>query len=87
MKEKQALPPIVKDVGYFLRVFRAERGLSQWWAAQYFGINPSHWSLLEHQQRVPSPALAKRLSIATGAPFELLLLSRKSNGGRPRKTR
>jgi transcriptional regulator with XRE-family HTH domain len=62
-----------KNAGYYLRIWRAERDLTQSEAAKYFDIKPSHWSLLEDGRRFASPAVAKQLAEATGAPLETFL--------------
>ena len=64
---------IRKDLTYFLRVYRAERGLRQHEAARGFRIKPSHWSLLEAGRRMPGKDLARRLAEATGAPLDVCL--------------
>lgn len=67
------LPAIKKDIGYFLRVFRATYGFSQGKAAKMFKMSASHWSLLEDGRRNASPELAQELAKVTGAPIELFL--------------
>lgn len=62
-----------QDVRQILRVFRAERHLTQGAAGRLVGISASHWSYLEAGRRKASPWLAKRLAKVTGLPFELLL--------------
>lgn len=62
-----------RDVGYVLRLYRAERDWTMTTAAKRFGINASYWSLLESGHRHAAPELAQRLSKATGAPLELFL--------------
>ena len=62
-----------KDVGYFLRVYRATNNLTQGEAAKRFGVSSSYWSLMESGDRHPSKRLAPRLAKETGAPLLLLL--------------
>lgn len=64
---------IRKDGGYYLRILRAEQDWKQTDAADYFGVTPSHWSLLEDGKRNASPQLAAELSRLTGAPIEVFL--------------
>lgn len=64
---------ITKDVGYYLRVYRAKRNLTQAAASRRFRVSPSHWTLLERGHRRPSPLLANLLAKETGAPLRLLL--------------
>lgn len=66
-------PKVKKDIGYVLRIYRAERNLSQFSAAKKFDVSPAHWSMLEDGKRRASPGLAKDLADATGAPLELFL--------------
>jgi transcriptional regulator with XRE-family HTH domain len=71
---KKKLPPITKkDAGYFMRVWRAERDLSQRQAGRCFNMKPSFWSLVENGKRFLSPRLAKILAEATGQPIEVFL--------------
>ena len=68
------VPKITKrDKGFYLRVWRAERDLTRAQAARVFGINPSHWSLMEDGRRNASPKLAAKLAAATKQPLELFL--------------
>jgi len=62
-----------KDRGYYLRVLRAEQNWQQAEAAAYFGISPTHWSLLEAGKRNASPELAVKFAFVTGVPVELFL--------------
>lgn len=64
---------VKKDAGYYLRVWRAERDLTQAEAAAHFKITPSHWSLLESGARYPSRTLAKRIVRETGMRLEIAL--------------
>ena len=67
------LPPVKKDQGYWLRLFRATNNISQQGAALRFGISPSHWSRLEDGNRIPGAKLATKLARATGVPVETFL--------------
>lgn len=69
----EKLPKVKKDVGYYLRVWRATYDFSQAEAAQFFGIGPAHWSLLENGRRCLNPEKAFRIAAVTGAPVKLLL--------------
>jgi transcriptional regulator with XRE-family HTH domain len=62
-----------KDLGYYMRVWRAERDLSQSDAARFFGMGPSHWSLMEDGKRKASPDLAIQLEAAGVADFKMLV--------------
>ncbi len=69
-----ALPkPRKRDRGFYLRIWRAERDLTIAKAASLFGINPSHWTLIEHGKRNASPLLAQQLADATGQPIQMFL--------------
>lgn len=71
---RMALPKVTKkDAGYYLRIWRAERDLTQHQAARFFDVTPSHWSLLEDGKRAASPLLAQVLAKATGARIEVFL--------------
>ena len=61
------------DRAYVMRVWRAKRDLSKGEAAKIFGVNPSHWSLMEADKRNASPELAVKLGAAMGQPIELFL--------------
>ena len=61
------------DRAYVMRVWRAKRDLSNADAAKVFGINPSHWSLLEANKRNAAPGLAAKLAAAMDQPIELFL--------------
>lgn len=70
---RMKLPSVKKDAGYYLRVWRAERNLAMFEAAEYFGIGPSHLSLIESGHRNASPKHAVKMAKATKAPVELFL--------------
>jgi transcriptional regulator with XRE-family HTH domain len=63
----------VKDARYYLRMWRAEKDISQQRAAQMFNVTASHWSLLEGGHRTPSPELAAELARKIGQPIEVFL--------------
>ena len=67
------LPRVIKDRSYYMRVLRAEHGWDQAQAAKFFGLNQSHWSLMEKGRRNASPDVAVKLAQATSAPIELFL--------------
>ena len=56
-----------------MRVWRAKRDLTRGEAAEAFGVDASHWSLLEDGERHASPKLAKRLAKAMNQPIEVFL--------------
>lgn len=69
-----ALPKVTKrDRGYYLRVWRAERNLTADAAAKVFGIDSSHWSLIESGRRNASPKIAAQLADAVGQPIQMFL--------------
>ena len=72
MKSTQP-PKLVNGPGFYLRVWRAERGLTICAAAKYFGISSSQLSLIERRNRNASPALAAKFAEATGGPIEVFL--------------
>jgi transcriptional regulator with XRE-family HTH domain len=65
--------PIHKDLGYYLRVYRAERHLSQLALANELDITPSHLSLLENGKRFPGREMMTKIRRLTGAPIHALL--------------
>jgi len=67
------LPRVNKDRGYYMRIFRATYGFSHQQAAEWLGVTPSFWSLLEHGHRHASPKVAVKLAAVTKAPIELFL--------------
>ena len=64
-----------RDAGFFLRILRAERNISQREAADLFGVSKAYWSLLESRKRNASPKLAERLAEATDAPMDIFLFA------------
>jgi transcriptional regulator with XRE-family HTH domain len=82
LRVKKKYPKVTKkDAGYYLRVWRAERNLTQSEAAQLFGIGSSFLCLIEAGARFPAPKLAKEFSRITKSDIELFLnVEGKSNG-------
>jgi len=70
---KRIIPPVKKDLGFYMRVFRAQRHLSQLELAELLDVKPSMVSLLESGQRAPGRDVAKVLMELTGAPWEVVL--------------
>ncbi len=64
---------IVKDRGYYMRVWRAERKMTRVEAAKHFGMGPAQWSLLELGQRNAGAEFAGKLAVEIGQPIELFL--------------
>ncbi|MGH7177883.1 MAG: helix-turn-helix transcriptional regulator [Tepidisphaeraceae bacterium] len=60
----------IKNVGYYLRVYRAKWRLSQKQAASHARVGVSYWSLLEAGKRRPSIEVAVRLRRLTGIPID-----------------
>jgi len=65
-----------KNIGYYLRVYRAKWDLTQRAAARQVGIGASMWTLLERGRRRPSVAVAQRLMRLTGVPISELVKSK-----------
>lgn len=70
---ENTLPNVKKDAGYYMRVFRAEHGLTQEAAGEHVGVSGGHWSYIENGEKKPSAALGKRLADLTGGPLGVLL--------------
>lgn len=66
-----------RDLGFYMRVYRAERDLSQVQLAGLLGIKPSHVSLLESGRRAPGRDLAKSLVELIGISWEIALAEPK----------
>ena len=63
------LPEIVKNAGYWLRVWRAEHNLTQYEAARLFNISPSHYSRIEAGLEEAGEAVAQQFADATKHPL------------------
>ena len=72
MKTKEPTP-VKKNICYFIRVWRAQNGLTQQQAAEFFGCGRNYVTLIERGTTPPQGALAKRISDLTGAPLELVI--------------
>ncbi len=62
-----------KDLGYYLRVYRAERNLSQSDLALALGVSSSAVSLIEAGKRFPGRLVTLKIRKMTGAPVHVLL--------------
>ena len=62
-----------KDLGYYLRVYRAERAMSQHELAAALGLSHSSISLIEGGRRNPSRETLAKIHALTGAPIDALL--------------
>jgi len=71
--------PVRKDLGYYLRVYRAKRDMTQVELAAVLGINPSHLSLIEAGRRFPGRELTRQIRALTGAPVHALLGEEKAS--------
>ncbi len=81
------LPKIIKDGGYYLRLFRATYNFTQAEAAKFFHVGVSQWSLVESGRRNLSPRKAFEVAAVVEMPVELLLgvPVPQPLGGRPKK--
>lgn len=67
----------VKDIAYYMRVWRAERHLTQKEAAVGTGIQQVTWSRIERGKNAPGLVLLMKLVAATGMPLEALWTTAK----------
>lgn len=65
--------PPKRDLGFYLRVYRAERGMNQMDLAAALGIGASFLSLLERGKRAPGRELMAKMRSLIGIPIHALL--------------
>ena len=56
-----------------LYAWRLSRGWSQQQAARHLGISQGYFAKLEQGRQTPRPTIAKRLTVKTGVPLDVLL--------------
>ena len=65
--------PTKKDLGFYMRVYRAERDLTQGDLAEILGITPSFLSLIERGHRFPGREMMSKIREVIGVPIHALL--------------
>jgi len=69
----QKQKPIRRDLGYYLRVYRAKHDMTQVELAALLGIHNSTLSLIESGNTFPSRPVMIKIRALTGAPTHALL--------------